>query len=79
MELKKNHFYINGFALILALKLRFKVTRKWPIKNFNRAINNRHQRSILLIDYVFITKIQWKFKCLMSFWKSDENCSFLHP
>ena len=27
----KNHFHINGFALSLALKLRFFGTRKWPI------------------------------------------------
>ena len=28
----KNHFHINGFALSLALKLRFFGTRKWPIQ-----------------------------------------------
>ena len=28
----KNHFHINGFALSLALKVRFFGTRKWPIK-----------------------------------------------
>ena len=27
----KNHFHINGFALSLALKVRFFGTRKWPI------------------------------------------------
>ena len=27
----KNHFHINGFALRLALKVRFFGTRKWPI------------------------------------------------
>ena len=27
----KNHFHINGFALSLALKVRFLGTRKWPI------------------------------------------------
>ena len=29
----KNHFHINGFALSLALKVRFFGTRKWPIAN----------------------------------------------
>ena len=29
----KNHFHINGFALSLALKVRFFGTRKWPIVN----------------------------------------------
>ena len=28
----KNHFHINGFALSLALKVRFFGTRKWPIR-----------------------------------------------
>ena len=28
----KNHFHINGFALSLALKVRFFGTRKWPIQ-----------------------------------------------
>ena len=28
----KNHFHINGFTLILALKVRFFGTRKWPIQ-----------------------------------------------
>ena len=28
----KNHFHINGFALSLALKVRFFGTRKWPIE-----------------------------------------------
>ena len=28
----ENHFHINGFALSLALKVRFFGTRKWPIK-----------------------------------------------
>ena len=27
----KNHFHINGFALSLALKVRFFGTRKWPV------------------------------------------------
>ena len=27
----KNHFHVNGFALSLALKVRFFGTRKWPI------------------------------------------------
>ena len=27
----KNHFHVNGFALSLALKVRFFETRKWPI------------------------------------------------
>ena len=27
----ENHFHINGFALSLALKVRFFGTRKWPI------------------------------------------------
>ena len=27
----KNHFHINGFALSLALKVRFFGTRKWPL------------------------------------------------
>ena len=27
----KNHFHINGFALSLALKVRFFGTQKWPI------------------------------------------------
>ena len=27
----KTHFHINGFALSLALKVRFFGTRKWPI------------------------------------------------
>ena len=27
----KDHFHINGFALSLALKVRFFGTRKWPI------------------------------------------------
>ena len=27
----KNHFHINSFALSLALKVRFFLTRKWPI------------------------------------------------
>ena len=27
----ENHFYINGFALSLVLKVRFFGTRKWPI------------------------------------------------
>ena len=30
----KNHFHINGFALSLALKVRFFGTRKWPIYPF---------------------------------------------
>ena len=29
----KNHFHINGFALSLALKVRFFGTRKWPNRN----------------------------------------------
>ena len=29
----KNHFHVNGFALSLALKVRFFGTRKWPICN----------------------------------------------
>ena len=28
----ENHFHINGFALSLALKVRFFGTRKWPIR-----------------------------------------------
>ena len=28
----KTHFHINGFALSLALKVRFFGTRKWPIQ-----------------------------------------------
>ena len=28
----KNHFHVNGFALSLALKVRFFGTRKWPIE-----------------------------------------------
>ena len=31
MEIKKNHFQINSFALSLALKERLEATRKWPI------------------------------------------------
>ena len=57
----KNHFHINGFALSLALKVRFFGTRKWPtldapvllpkyafniiLREFNRFC--RHQKAYL--------------------------------
>ena len=34
----KNHFHINGFALSLALKVRFFGTRKWRIQSFSRDL-----------------------------------------
>ena len=34
----KNHFHINGFALSLALKVRFFGTRKWPFQSFPRDL-----------------------------------------
>ena len=45
----KTHFHINGFALSLALKVRFFGTRKWPIllghSNYRRiVINSANQK-----------------------------------
>ena len=37
----KYHFHINGFALSLALKVRFFGTREWPIWNVNFTTTTR--------------------------------------
>ena len=36
----KNHFHINGFALSLALKVRFFGTRKWPISEWHLVLSH---------------------------------------
>ena len=36
----ENHFHINGFALSLALKVRFFGTRKWPIRIFYHNVHS---------------------------------------
>ena len=38
----KNHFHFNGFALSLALKVRFFGTRKWPIQYSKIQCNTKH-------------------------------------
>ena len=45
----KNHFHINGFALSLALKVRFFGTRKWPIywNKRKRLHKKRVQRGLV--------------------------------
>ena len=43
----KNHFHINGFALSLALKVRFFGTRKWPnneARDFIQRLPNTRPR-----------------------------------
>ena len=39
----KTHFHINGFALSLALKVRFYGTRKWPIPKKGKWGENAQQ------------------------------------
>ena len=41
----KNHFHINGFALSLALKVRFFGTRKWPIRQTWPRFRKRNKKS----------------------------------
>ena len=49
----KNHFHINGFALSLALKVRFFGTRKWPIALF--------QTSVILFYFIKLVKFWQNF------------------
>ena len=49
----KNHFHINGFALSLALKVRFFGTRKWPIALF--------QTSTILFHFIKLVKFWQNF------------------
>ena len=57
----KNHFHINGFALSLALKVRFFGTRKWPIHlSCVASLTNGQQFSLvyILIDHSSRTIIE---------------------
>ena len=44
----KTHFHINGFALSLALKVRFFGTRKWPIATADSVRKDYRGLKILL-------------------------------
>ena len=45
----KNHFHINGFALSLALKVRFFGTRKWPIRKKYSVLRTHRAKTSTLI------------------------------
>ena len=54
-DANQTHFRTKGFARVLALKQRHKVTRKWPIaKRF--SAKNRHQRHLTHNE---LKKIPW--------------------
>ena len=76
----KNHFHINGFALSLALKVRFFGTRKWPI-----ILNGESQNVFFFCFLVFNFSF---FQIILDGdgatsrsrnWKTSSQVSFLLP
>ena len=77
----KNHFHINGFALSLALKVRFFGTRKWPIILNGESHNGIFLFCFLVLDFSFFQIILDGDGATSRSrkWKTSSQVSFLLP